>query len=382
MRVPVSSPWPDGHHPGSRPGSQSGTGLCWATVPEAPIGAHLPGRNRRPDRGGTRPSKRRRSRQTRPSCVATSDGVYRVRGVDGRPSCRCRPARDPVSRTSRAGRPRRPPLHQPGRHRREHRRRIPFLCLTFASVPGWGDGVTEVVDRERGRRQTQPSRASFARVVVRIAHEPRIPQSLVRSQIAGQPTSAPQHVERHELSLPRAITCCTRLVTRSHSSTTRATFGSFFTRPNKRAHGPVSTQKAPSSHRNQTWRAVGPLVAIRAVSGCCRKVSTSKPRAVTSPILRCHALLAHRPPTQDQGPTEAERAVSRPDAPMPTLRRREARRGHRRRPGVRGRPGASKGRWRSAGTRRGGRGGRCRGARARSKERKVRWTVLSSAGRG
>lgn len=83
MRVPVSSPWPDGFQPGSRPGSHSGSGLCWATVPETPTGAHLPCRNRHPDRGGTRPSKRRRSRQTSPA--VSPPGPRTVHPTEPRP---------------------------------------------------------------------------------------------------------------------------------------------------------------------------------------------------------------------------------------------------------------------------------------------------------
>jgi hypothetical protein len=44
----------------------------------------------------------------------------------------------------------------------------------------------------------------------------------------------------------------------------------------QRGQGPVRIQDAPSSHRYQVGRTVGPLVVTRAVSGWARKASTSK----------------------------------------------------------------------------------------------------------
>lgn len=285
MRVPVSSPWPDGYQPGSRPGSHSGSGLCWATVPETPTGAHLPGRNRRPDREG----------------LAPRNDVDHARL---RPPCR------------------------------------------------------------------------------RLVHEPCIPQSLVRSQTAGQLTSAPRPFGPTARRTARAQPApgrspIERVPSRDRIRRPRARrSGSFFTRPDKRAHGPVSTQKAPSSHRKQTGCTVGPPVAPRAVSGCCRKVSTSK--FDLSHRQSCGATRPC-PPTSDLGPEpyggRAGRVTARrSDAHSPSAR------GSSRSAAQARCPGASRGR--SSGIRRGGRGGRCRRARARSNERKVRCTVLSPAGRG
>ena len=108
--------------------------------------------------------------------------------------------------------------------------------------------VAEVLDRERGGRQTQPPGAPIARVVVQMAHEPRIPQSLVRSQIAGRAYARPLgpwlgsrrtararpppgdhllHTSRHEIAFV------------DHERDVRVVLHAV----EQRAHGPVSTQK-------------------------------------------------------------------------------------------------------------------------------------------
>src|SRR4029453_1205748 len=75
---------------------------------------------------------------------------------------------------------------------------------------------------------------------------------------------------------PRAITCRTRPVARSQTSITIAIAGSARTRLGSGAQGPGRIQNAPSSHRYQVGRTVGPLVATRAVRGWARKASMSK----------------------------------------------------------------------------------------------------------
>ena len=72
------------------------------------------------------------------------------------------------------------------------------------------------------------------------------------------------------------MTCWTRPVARSQTSTTIAMAGSVCTRAGSVAQGPVRIQNAPSSYRYQVGRTVGPLAATRAVSGWARKASTSK----------------------------------------------------------------------------------------------------------
>ena len=62
----------------------------------------------------------------------------------------------------------------------------------------------------------------------------------------------------------------------SHTSIVSMINGSAWTRLCSFAQGPVMIQNASSSHGYQTGRTVGPLVAMRAVSGCARNRSTSK----------------------------------------------------------------------------------------------------------
>jgi DNA replication protein DnaC len=72
---------------------------------------------------------------------------------------------------------------------------------TPRSTPSRRHGVAEISRGERGRQQTQPHRASFARIIVQVVHETLVPQSLVRTQIAGQLAPPPRHIKGHKLSL-------------------------------------------------------------------------------------------------------------------------------------------------------------------------------------
>src|SRR4029453_7660559 len=99
---------------------------------------------------------------------------------------------------------------------------------------------------------------------------------------------------------PRAMTCLTRPVARSQTSTTIAIAGSVRTRAGSVAQGPGRIQNASSSHRYQVGRTVGPLAATRAVSGWARKASTSKGGRVTRRMLRYLPALAQTTPTLPQ----------------------------------------------------------------------------------
>lgn len=101
--------------------------------------------------------------------------------------------------TARAGQPAPPssrpepsPTAWPARRRRTTKR----------GAPSRRHGVTEILRGERGRHQTQPHRGSFARIIVQVVHEARVPQSFVRSQVAGKFAPPPRHVEGHKLGPP------------------------------------------------------------------------------------------------------------------------------------------------------------------------------------
>ena len=82
---------------------------------------------------------------------------------------------------------------------------------------------------------------------------------------------------------------------RSQTSTTIA-IGSACTRLGSVAQGPVRIQNAPSSHRYQVGRTVGPLVATRAVRGWARKAAMSKGGGCGPPA---HSPIPRDPPCPD-----------------------------------------------------------------------------------
>jgi hypothetical protein len=111
---------------------------------------------------------------------------------------------------------------------------------------------------------------------VQVVSEAAVPPCLVLAKVAAELAPAAGDVKGRISARPRAMTCWTRPVARSQTSITIAMAGSARTRAGSVAQGPVRIQTAPSSHRYQVGRTVGPLVATRAVSGWARKASTSK----------------------------------------------------------------------------------------------------------
>ena len=124
-------------------------------------------------------------------------------------------------------------------------------------------------------------------IIQQVVLEAAVPSALVVPQVAAELAPAAGDVKGSSSARPRAMTCLTRPVARSQTSTTSAIAGSARTWLGSLAQGPVRIQNASSSHRYQVGRMVGPLVATRAVSGWARKASTSRAvGASTHPPIR------------------------------------------------------------------------------------------------
>lgn len=88
-----------------------------------------------------------------------------------------------------------------------------------------GDGITQILCGECVGNQPQPRRPSLRGVVVQVVNEACVPAGLVRAEVADE-LAPPRGTSKGTSSAsPRAITCRTRPVSMSQTSTTRATLG-------------------------------------------------------------------------------------------------------------------------------------------------------------